>query len=216
MKPKGSPVEEIIGFNFHNKHLLEQALTYRSYVNENSSSTGHNERLEFLGDATLEFVIAQYLYKNFPDKQEGELTEMRSSIVNNVMLSTIAEDIGIGEFIRVSKGERMDWQKNSKARSRILASTIEALIGAIYLDRNALGLVELFVLEYIIPNLKIAIANRMRNDPKSFLQNYAQEKYKFTPEYVFLDESGPDHNKQFRMEVRIGENVIGNGLGSSK
>lgn len=216
MKKDQKNLEKIIDLKFKNKNLLKQALTHRSYINEHQDDKlgliGHNERLEFLGDAVLELVVTEYLYKKYLNP-EGELTNWRASLVNAKMLSLIAQEIQLDDYLYLSKGESQD--KNSKARSYILANAMEALIGAIYLDKG-LKKVRQFVEKFILIKLKEIIEKELYLDPKSRFQELAQEKFTITPSYKVLSESGPDHKKHFIVGVFLGEKLITQGEGYSK
>jgi len=207
-----SPLEKNLGVDFKNKDLLLQALTHRSYINENPKFyLEHNERLEFLGDAVLELAVTEYLYKNY-ENPEGELTSWRASLVNSKMLSRIAHDIGINDFLLLSRGEAKD---TGRAREYILANATEATIGAIYLDRGFDAAGE-FVKSHIIPKLPEIIDKELYKDPKSRFQEEAQERAGVTPTYEVLDEWGPDHSKHFVIGVFLGKDMIAKGEGDSK
>lgn len=207
-------LEKNIGFNFKNKDFLQQALTHRSYLNENHDFPfGHNERLEFLGDAVLEIIITEYLFTNFPDSPEGDLTNWRASLVNAKMLYQVADKLDIENYLLLSKGESKD--KNSKARHYILANTIEALIGAIYLDQG-IEPARKFVLDKIIINLNDIIENKTYLDPKSKFQESSQEKLGITPSYKVIKEEGPDHDKKFTVGLFLEEELVAIGMGGSK
>ncbi len=208
-----SKFEKKIGVNFKNQELLKQSFVHRSYINENPNfSLSHNERLEFLGDAVLELVITEYLYKNFSNP-EGELTNWRASLVNGQMLAKIAKKIGMEEYLYLSKGESKD--TNSKARNYILANAFEALIGAIYLDQKYEVSKE-FISGILIPELPEILSNKLYLDPKSKFQEMAQDKVGITPTYQVLKESGPDHAKKFQVGVYLGEEMVAASNGSSK
>lgn len=201
-----------IKIQFKDRNLLQSALTHRSYLNENRRwPLAHNERLEFLGDAVLELITTEYLYRNFPNP-EGELTNLRSALVNYKMLSEISSDLGLDKYILLSRGESKDM---GRARQVILANTFEALIGAIYLDagfeasRN-------FVNEFVINRLESIVATGEILDPKSKFQELTQEKLGVTPHYKVLGEWGPDHNKNFEVGVFVNDKQIAKGSGSSK
>ncbi len=205
--------EEKTDITFKNKNLLEQAFTHRSYINENENiKSGHNERLEFLGDAVLELIITDYLYKEFPNQNEGELTAYRSAIVNAVIISEVAQELGMNDFLLLSKGEAKDM---GKARSYILANTYEAYLGAVYLDRGYDICVK-FVMDSLVPRLKDIIENKLWRDPKSLVQEKAQEYAKVTPLYKVMSESGPDHDKHFTVGIFFGNEQAGLGKGKSK
>lgn len=208
-----SELEKQLDIKFKNKDLLKQAFVHRSYINENSSfELDHNERLEFLGDAVLELVTTEHLYKNYPNP-EGELTNWRASLVNGAMLSTLAKKLNLEQYLYLSKGEAKD--KNSKARNYILANCVEALIGAIYLDAGY-QTAEKFIHKNLIPELPNILENKLYQDPKSKFQEVAQEKMGITPSYKVLSESGPDHNKKFEIGVYLEKELVTTGKGSSK
>lgn len=206
-------LERIIGYNFKSRDILEEALTHRSYLNENQSwGKPHNERLEFLGDAVLELSATQFLYLAYPKEPEGRLTSIRAALVNFQMLAEVAGEINLGDFMYLSRGEARD---NGRARQVILANAMEALIGAIYLDggtEEAFKFVERFVMKH----LARVMENRLYKDPKSQLQEKVQDEYKITPQYKVLDELGPDHNKVFKVAVYAGKEKLGEGAGPSK
>lgn len=208
-----SKLEEKIGVAFADKDLLLQALTHRSYLNENSASrVGHNERLEFLGDAVLELTITEELYAKFPDKPEGELTSFRAALVNAKMLAEIAGDIGLNEFMLLSRGEQKDV---GRARQYILANAMEALIGAIYLDQGY-GAAKNFLMHFVMPRLSDVLEKKLYKDPKSLFQEEAQEHVGITPSYEVLREWGPDHDKHFVVGVYLGTDLVAEGEGASK
>lgn len=208
-----SKLEKHIKVNFNNKDLLKQAFVHRSYLNENPTfGLEQNERLEFLGDAVLELVVTEFLYNNYPNP-EGELTNWRASLVNSTMLSTIARRINLEDYLYLSKGEAKD--KNSKARSYILANAMEALIGAIYLDQGY-DAPKNFIHEFLLPELPYILSHQLYVDPKSKFQEIAQEKMGITPNYKVISESGPDHDKKFEVGVYLENDLIATGNGSSK
>lgn len=205
--------EKHIGYEFTDKDLLTQAFVHRSYLNEHPDfHIGHNERLEFLGDAVIEMVVTEYLYRNFPNP-EGELTNWRASLVNAKMLSEIAREIGMEDYLYLSRGESKD--AGSKARQFILANAIEALIGAMYLDR---GMPEskIFIDRWVIAKFQNILENRLYVDPKSRFQEMAQETLGVTPGYKVLSETGPDHAKEFQIGAFLGSELVATGGGSSK
>ncbi|HTW97045.1 MAG TPA: ribonuclease III [Candidatus Methylomirabilis sp.] len=209
-----SLLEERLGATFKNKDLLQQALVHRSYLNEHSDFyLNHNERLEFLGDAVLELVVTEFLYRQYPKEQEGELTNWRASLVNAKMLAVIAEEVGIEDNLLLSRGEAKD--KNSKARQFILADAVEAVIGALYLDQG-IEQVRKFVGDKILTKLDYILKNELYFDPKSKFQEISQEKFGITPHYRVLKEEGPDHAKIFDIGLYIAEELIATGHGSSK
>jgi ribonuclease III len=205
-------LEEEINIKFKDRNLLQSALTHRSYLNENRSwPLPHNERLEFLGDAVLELITTEYLFKNFPNP-EGELTNLRSALVNYKMLSEISASIHLDKYIMLSKGEAKDL---GRARQVILANAIEALIGAIYLDAG-FAVSEQFVNRFVINELGKIVSGGKVLDPKSKFQELTQEKMGVTPHYKVLAEWGPDHNKQFEVGVFVQDKQVAKGQGSSK
>ena len=207
-------LEGLIGVKFSDINFLKQSVVHRSYLNENPQfKLHHNERLEFLGDAVLEIIVTEHLYKNYPDTPEGDLTNWRASLVNSKMLALIASEIQLEEFIYLSKGEAKD--NNSKARQYILANAVEALIGAIYLDQGIKKATK-FVKNNILVKLENILKNELYLDPKSKFQEKAQEIYKATPHYKVLKESGPDHAKTFNVGLYLGEEQISKGKGFSK
>ncbi|OGF26525.1 ribonuclease III [Candidatus Falkowbacteria bacterium RIFOXYC2_FULL_47_12] len=209
-----SLLEEELGISMKNQDLLRQALVHRSYINEHSDfELDHNERLEFLGDAVLEIIVTEYLYFTFPDKPEGELTNLRASLVNAKMLSQVASDLAIEENLYLSRGESRD--NDSKARSFILADAVEAIIGALYLD-GGMEAAKQFIASNVLTHLNEVLKNELYLDPKSKFQERAQEVYGVTPHYIVLSESGPDHAKVFHIAVFIGEEKIAEGTGTSK
>ncbi len=205
--------EKKIGLNFENKELLEIAFTHRSFLNENRRGKikEHNERIEFLGDAVVELATTEMLYKTFPKMKEGEMTAIRSALVNTDSLSKQAEKLGMEKFIKMSKGEL----GSNKGRWHILANTFEAVVGAIYLE---FGFQEAkkFLEKNLFPYLLVILENSLHKDPKSYFQEKAQEIFQKTPEYKTLDESGPEHDKEYVSGAYIGSELIAKGKGSSK
>lgn len=209
-----SALEKKLGAAFNNKDFLRQSLVHRSYINENPKfSLGHNERLEFLGDAVLELVVTEYLFVKYPNSPEGEMTNFRASLVNANKLSEIGSEIGLEPFLYLSKGESKD--KHSKARQYILANALEAVIGAIYLDQGK-DAVERFIKERILTKIDYIIQHKLYLDPKSRFQEMAQEKAGVTPNYKVHKEEGPDHAKIFSIGVYLGNELVVEGKGSSK
>ncbi len=205
-------LESKIKVQFNDRNLLQSALTHRSYLNENRKwPLPHNERLEFLGDAVLELITTEYLYRNFPNP-EGELTNLRSALVNYKMLSEIAQSLDLDEYILLSKGEAKD---TGRARQVILANAFEALIGAIYLD-SGFDTVRTFINDYVITQLTAILSAGKVLDPKSKFQELTQEKLGVTPHYKVLSEWGPDHSKSFEVGVFVGDRQVAKGVGSSK
>lgn len=208
-----SKFEDGSGVIFKDKALLKQAFIHRSYINENRTlGLEHNERLEFLGDAVLELVITNYLYKRFPEYNEGELTSLRSALVNADTCSAVAQKLEANEFLLLSKGETKD---TGRARQYILANTLEAIIGATYLDQGY-EVAEKFILTHITPLTEGIIEKGSWIDAKSLFQEKAQEHDGLTPAYKTIKESGPDHDKLFTIGVYIGKDLVGEGSGQSK
>lgn len=206
-------LESKIGIDFKNKDLLKEALTHRSYLNETHDwPLPHNERLEFLGDAVLELVVTEHLFKDFPNYPEGKLTVLRAALVNYQMMAKIAAGFDLQKYMLMSRGERID---SSKAKEVILANALESLIGAIYLDRGY-DEAKLFINKFILAHLQEILQNKTYRDSKSELQEFAQERFKITPNYRVIDEAGPAHDKTFRIGVFFGDNLIAEGTGSSK
>ncbi|MEK7117712.1 MAG: ribonuclease III [Patescibacteria group bacterium] len=210
--------EKIIEINFNNKRLLRQAFTHRSYINENrglkeNGKGGHNERLEFLGDAVLELVVTHYLYDLYPNKAEGDLTSIRSALVNAETCSAVAKEIQVNDFLLLSRGEAKD---TGRARQYILANALEAVIGAIYLDQGYEKAKD-FIYKYITtPLTEKVVREGLWVDAKSRFQEKAQEVEGITPSYKTLKEVGPDHDKKFTVGVFLNARQIAEGVGDSK
>ena len=201
-----------IKLKFKNLDLLQEALTHRSYLNENRSyKINHNERLEFLGDAVLELVVTEHLYNNFPNP-EGDLTSWRAALVNGDMLSTIAKKMGVEEYLLMSRGEAKD---TGRARIYLLANALESIIGAVYLDQGYEG-AKKFIADSVIVNLKKILEEKTYMDSKSRFQEIAQEDEKTTPTYRVMKEWGPDHDRHFVVGVYLGEELVAEGEGKSK
>ncbi|KKW08177.1 MAG: Ribonuclease 3 [Candidatus Kaiserbacteria bacterium GW2011_GWA2_49_19] len=208
-----SKFEDQLGIYFKNKSLLQTAFTHRSFINENrKGSLEHNERLEFLGDAVLELISTHFLYNKYPDKTEGDLTSYRSALVNAVTLADVAAKLGMNEFLLLSRGETKDV---GRARQYILANTMEAFIGALFLDQG-LPVTETFIKKYVLSLIDDIVAKKSWLDAKSFFQEKAQEIDGVTPSYTVLKETGPDHDKHFTVAVEIGRERIAVGDGKSK
>ena len=208
-----SDVEKHLGVFFHNKELLREALTHRSYINEDPSwPVGHNERLEFLGDAVLELVVTEFLFGKFSASAEGELTSLRAAMVNTDMLSRRAFEIGLNEALLLSRGEAKD---TGRARQYLLANVFEALVGALYLDQGYEA-AKRFLEQVLFPQLDDVLKNRLWKDAKSAFQEEAQERASITPGYRVLREWGPDHARHFAIGVFLGEEKIAEGEGDSK
>jgi len=206
-------LEKNIKIKFKNKNLLKQAFVHRSYLNENpGSKMEQNERLEFLGDAVMELVVTNYLFRHYPKNPEGDLTTWRAALVNSKMLSEISTRLGFNEYLMLSKGEGQD---TGRARQFILANTFEAVIGAIYLDRG-LDKAEEFICNNLICELKRVLEEKLYLDPKSHFQEEAQGKMGITPSYELIEQEGPDHCKKFVVGVYLGGDLIAKGEGPSK
>ena len=208
-----SKFEKTAGVTFKDKALLKQAFTHRSYINENRSlKLEHNERLEFLGDAVLELVITDYLYASFKDSNEGELTSLRSALVNADTCSLVAQKLDVNDFLLLSRGEFKD---TGRARQYILANTLEAIIGAIYLDQGY-DTAKDFIILHVVPLVGSILKKGAWIDSKSLFQEKTQEHLSATPVYKTISESGPDHDKCFTVGVYIGNELCGEGIGQSK
>lgn len=201
-----------LGLSFNNPDLLEEALTHRSFLNENKSAKSHNERLEFLGDAVLELAVTRHLFDTYPDKPEGDLTAYRAALVNTFSLCEIAEGLGMNDMLLLSKGEKRD---TGRARQIILADAFEALLGAIYLDKGY-DTAEAFIAKHLYPKLEAVLANKSYQDAKSRFQEKAQDEEGVTPKYKTLSEEGPDHARTFTVGVFLGEKEVARGEGKSK
>lgn len=207
-----SSLEKKISIKFNDQKLLQQALVHRSYLNENPEfGIGHNERLEFLGDAVLELAVTEYLYRNYPNP-EGELTNWRAALVNAKMLAEIALELGLNDYVLLSRGEAKD---NGRARNYILANALEALIGAIYYDQGMEKATE-FVNKNVLIHLPSILEQGNYRDAKSKFQEEAQERTGITPSYEVLAEWGPDHAKHFKIGVFLDEELVAEGEGLSK
>ncbi len=208
-----SPFESKTGVTFKNKALLKLAFIHRSYINENKNSRlEHNERLEFLGDAVLELIVTEYLYKTYPKHNEGEMTSYRSALVNAVTLSKVASDLGMNEYLLLSRGEAKD---EGRARQYILANTIEAFVGALFLDQGY-GAAEKFAEKILFPLTESIVKEGKWIDAKSLFQERAQEIVGITPSYKTLKEEGPDHDRHFTIGVFLDREKIAEGEGKSK
>ena len=209
-----SRLEKTLGLSFQNKDLLKQSLVHRSYLNEHPGfALGHNERLEFLGDAVLELAVTKHLYAEFPDESEGVLTNWRASLVKSERLAEMADELKLNDFLYLSRGESKD--TNSKARRYILANAFESVIGALYLDQG-FEAAERMLQQFLLPKLKHILQNHLYLDPKSLFQEKSQEIEGITPHYKVLSEDGPDHAKQFVFGVYLKDVCVASGTGASK
>lgn len=205
--------EDAVGVSFNDLDLLRQAFTHRSYLNEHREvKHGHNERLEFLGDAVVELAVTHFLYEKFPEKPEGELTAYRAALVNAVTLSSIAQGLGMNEYLLLSRGEAKD---TGRAREVLLANAFEALVGALYLDQGYEA-AEAFLTKHLFPTIDRVVEERLWQDPKSTLQEKAQEHEGVTPSYTVLREWGPDHDKHFVVGAYLQSALLAEGEGKSK
>ena len=203
-------LEETIGYTFHNKELIYQALSHSSYANERKHPGGSNERLEFLGDSVLSIVVSDYLYKNL-NVAEGELTKLRASLVCEKSLHIFARQIHLGDYLMLGKGEE---NTGGRERPSILADAFEADIAAIYLD-GGLEAAAKHILHFMPEDIKVT-QKPVFSDFKTVLQEIVQKNPEEKVEYVLIGEEGPDHNKRFVVEVRLNSQVIGKGKGRSK
>lgn len=207
-------LEEKIGIKFQNYQLLKTAFVHKSYINEHrGEGIEDNERMEFLGDAVLELVATRHLYEVCKDSSEGEMTSFRSALVKGKHLAEIAQDeLDLGKYLFLSFGEE---KSGGREKKYILANTLEALIGAIYLDQGH-DVAEQFIVKFILTKLDAIISKGLHIDSKSRFQEISQEKEDFTPYYEVMKEEGPDHDKKFTMGVYIRDALIATGTGSSK
>lgn len=210
-------VESKIGLTFKRPALLLWALTHRSVLNELNieGPEEHNERLEFLGDAVLSLCVREFLYKQEPPMDEGRMTSLSSALVNNKALAQVGEKLGLNEQMLMSRGQKNECVVNSRAREKIVGSAVEAVIGAIYLDRG-LSAAEIFCIEFIFSRFPEVACRQYGGDVKSYLQELAQEKLNLTPAYEVAREWGPDHARCFEMIVKVGKVSAGKGEGASK
>ena len=208
-----SKLEKKLNISFKNKDLLVQAFCHRSYLNENPKfRLFHNERLEFLGDAVLELVVTEHIFNEYLNP-EGELTSWRASLVNAKMCARVASELGMNDYMLLSRGENKD--ESSKAREYILANALEALIGAIYYDQGW-DSAKKFILDSVISKLEEVLENNLWMDPKSRFQESSQEKLGITPTYKVLSEEGPDHEKDFTVGAFLDKEKVAEGKGTSK
>ncbi len=206
-------IEEALGVQFDDYSLLSRALTHRSFLNENPhEALEDNERLEYLGDAVLDFVVAAFLYHRFPEMKEGELTMLRAALVRTRTLAAIARDLSLGENLRLGHGEA---ESGGRQRLANLCAGFEAVVGALYLDQG-LAVVEPWIHQLISPHLQEIIAHSAHRDAKSEFQIWAQSQYNATPRYEVIDDEGPDHDKVFTVAVLVEDETWGIGQGGSK
>lgn len=206
-------LENLLGVSFSNKETLLSAITHRSYLNEHrEAKQDHNERLEFLGDAILELVVTDYLFHKYPEKPEGELTAVRAALVNTVSLSESSSQLGLNEFLLMSRGEAKD---TGRARQYILANAFEACIGAIYLDQGYEA-AKNFVAGQLFAKTDRIVEKRLWQDAKSRFQELAQDNVSITPTYELIDQEGPDHDRIFTIGVYLRKEKVAEGKGQSK
>ena len=204
-------LEEVLGIHFRDPALLQLALTHRSYIYETHGEGQYsNERLEFLGDSILAFVSTDFLYRSFPDLSEGELTDVRAILVKMETLADFAREIQLSKFLLMGKGEQ-----NSGGGKRVLASAFEALLGAIYLDQG-IAAVQAFLIHRLEPIARNIVKKRLFKDNKSLFQELAQAHESITPYYRLVSQQGPSHNREFTVEVMLGDEVAGKGQGRNK
>lgn len=203
----------LLGTRFNNTDVLLSAVTHRSYLNEHREATWeHNERLEFLGDAVLELVVTDYLFRTYTDKPEGELTAIRAALVNTTSLSVASELLGVNKFLLMSKGEAKD---EGRARQYILANVFEACIGALYIDQGYEA-AKTFIAARLFGNTEDIVRKRLWQDPKSRFQELSQERASITPTYETVAQEGPDHDRVFTIGVFLRHEKVAEGKGRSK
>ena len=208
-----SALQKIISYNFIDPKTLLEAITHKSFTNENRElHLSDNERLEFLGDAVLHLVISDHLIKNYPELPEGDLSKLRATIVSEPSLFKIAKSIDLGDFVLLGRGEE---QTGGRKKSSILANALEAIIAAIYLD-GGMEKARAFVMSYFVPEIKNAVEQRIFHDYKTDLQEYCQGLNLPLPKYQVVKETGPDHQKTFEIEILINNKAYGSGVGRTK
>jgi ribonuclease III len=206
-------LERILGVVFHDKINLLCAITHRSYLNEHKDAPqDHNERLEFLGDAVLELAVTDFLFHKYPEKPEGDLTAIRSALVNTTSLSEASTKLGVNDYLLMSRGESRDV---GRARQYILANAFEAFIGALFVDQGY-GVAQKFIAEQLFAKTERIVEKRLWQDPKSRFQELAQEHSNLTPTYATLSQEGPDHDRVFTVGVFLGKDKVGEGKGRAK
>ena len=208
-----SELEKNLGHTFEDYSLLSRSLTHRSFLNENpDKALEDNERLEFLGDAVLDFVVGAYLYHHYPEMHEGELTSLRAALVRARTLAEFARELNLGQYLRLGYGEA---ENGGRERTPILCATFEAVIGAMYLDQG-LPSVQVLVEKFVTPALVDIIEQSKHKDAKSEFQVWAQAQFNITPSYRVVNSTGPDHAKVFTVQVLLKDDVWGEGDGRSK
>lgn len=208
-----SNLEKNLGFSFKNHELLKEALTHRSYLNEyKNQKIESNERLEFLGDAVLSFIVSSWLFEKFPNFPEGKLTSLRSGLVNTNALAKVGQELKIGDYLLLSHGEK---EAGGQKNPTLLANTLEAIIGALFLDQKIED-VKIFIRNHFKKLLDEIISSGRLKDYKSLLQEKAQAKVGQSPTYKIIKEEGPEHNKIFTVNVLIEKQTLAQGVGKSK
>lgn len=197
---------------FKNQELFEQAFTHRSYLNETKSKGPSNERLEFLGDSILSFVVSDFFYRKYEEFNEGTLTNLRSQLVNTKSLAETAEDLGFGNYLKLSRGEE---ESEGRRNQSLLADSFEAFIGALFIDQG-LQVTATFITQTLIPKADEIVAKKDFKDPKSLFQEYVQAQAHAAPVYKVLFEEGPSHAKIFTVGVYVKDELLGQGIGKSK
>jgi len=211
--PDTADLQRTLGVKFKKLALLEQALVHSSYVNENPDLvSGHNERLEFLGDAVLDFIVADKLYRDFPDLAEGEMTKLRAALVRRDTLARVARAISLGDFLYMGKGEETSGGRNKTPN---LAGALEAVIAAVYIDRGAKTAGDM-IIRLLGGEWEKVTSRDTGTDYKSELQELTQSRFQLIPSYHLVAESGPDHDKRFTVEVMVAAETLGRGVGKSK
>jgi len=213
IKTELEKLQDLIKVKFDDTNILLSAITHRSYLNEHREADwDHNERLEFLGDAVLELVVTDYLFKKYPEKPEGELTAVRAALVNTVSLSESAEKLGLNDYLLMSKGEAKD---TGRARQYILANAFEACLGSVYMDQGYAAAAE-FTASQLFPKTDEIVAKRLWQDAKSRFQELSQEQEGVTPTYKTVSQEGPDHDRVFTVGVFLRQEKVAEGKGRSK
>lgn len=205
-------LQEKIGITFNDQELLRQAFIHRSYLNEDRQTKSSNERMEFLGDAVLSFLTSQYLYQHFPEFPEGTLTNIRSGLVKTKTLAQLGMQLGLGDYLFLSKGEEDSGGRNNQS---LLADCFEALLGAIFLDQG-IEIAKKYLEKYLFPEADIIVQNKLYIDFKSYLQEVVQEQTKVSPTYQVTRSEGPDHDKTFWVAAMQLDKILGEGKGKSK
>jgi ribonuclease III len=206
-------LQKVLGVTFDRPSLLEQALVHSSYINENPAYTsGHNERLEFFGDAVLDFIVADKLFQDFPDLSEGEMTKLRAALVRRETLARVARTIRLGEYLYMGKGEESSGGRNKTPN---LAGALEAVIAAVYLDRGITA-TEDMVTRLLLEEWNKQTRQGTSIDYKSKLQELVQSRFQVTPAYRLVSETGPGHDKRFTVEVMVNTEILGSGTGKNK